>query len=62
MFSVPTALTAVPMPQRVLHFDVVTMYLGLGPWRLAVPLKKEVPLQEMDKKWVHSCRPRERVT
>ncbi|GLC68561.1 hypothetical protein PLESTF_000708900 [Pleodorina starrii] len=38
------------MDGRLLHFDVATMYLGLGPWRLPVSLKKEVPLEEMDKK------------
>ncbi|EFJ51665.1 hypothetical protein VOLCADRAFT_120424 [Volvox carteri f. nagariensis] len=38
------------MDGKLLHFDVATMYLGLGPWRLAVPLKKEVPLSDMDSK------------
>ncbi|GIL61571.1 hypothetical protein Vafri_16059 [Volvox africanus] len=38
------------MDGRLLHFDVTTMYLGLGPWRLALPLKKEVALQQMDTK------------
>ncbi|GIL93628.1 hypothetical protein Vretifemale_21030 [Volvox reticuliferus] len=38
------------MDGRLLHFDVTTMYLGLGPWRLALPLKKEVPLEQMDTK------------
>ncbi|KXZ47501.1 hypothetical protein GPECTOR_35g939 [Gonium pectorale] len=38
------------MDARLTHFDVDTMYLGLGPWRLPLKLKKQVPLQELDRK------------
>ena len=32
-----------------LSFDVHTMYLGLGPWRIGIPLKKDAkPLSEVN--------------
>ena len=34
-------------PQKVCHFDVNTMYLGLGPWRLPIKLKDQTPLKQM---------------
>ncbi|KAG2428205.1 hypothetical protein HXX76_011885 [Chlamydomonas incerta] len=32
---------------KVCHFDVNTMYLGLGPWRLPIKLKDQTPLKQM---------------
>ena len=37
--------------KRQLYFDVATMYLGLGPWRLALPLKTAKPLAEVPAKY-----------
>lgn len=40
-----------PAMQRVLYFDVGTMYLGLGPLRIPIPLKKDCkPLEARDPK------------
>lgn len=31
------------MASRYLWFDVTTMYLGVGPWRVGIPLKRDAP-------------------
>ncbi|GAX73741.1 hypothetical protein CEUSTIGMA_g1194.t1 [Chlamydomonas eustigma] len=39
--------------QKQLSFDVHTMYVGVGPWRLGIPLKKDgKPISELDPKAV----------
>lgn len=36
---------------KQLSFDVHTMYIGLGPWRFSLPLKKDgKPLSQVDPK------------
>jgi hypothetical protein len=39
--------------QKQLSFDVHTMFVGVGPWRLGIPLKKDgKPLSQVDPKEV----------
>jgi hypothetical protein len=35
---------------KQLSFDVHTMFIGLGPWRFSIPLKKSKPLSQVDSK------------
>ena len=37
--------------QRITYFDVTTMALALGPWRVSIPLKKDArPLEQREQK------------
>lgn len=39
---------------KQLTFDVEQMFIGLGPWRWGIPLKKgQAPVSQRPQSWVH---------